>query len=283
MSKILGIDVSESQVNIDWAKVKAAGIKFAIIRAGYGRHAVDSQFVANIKGALAQGIPVGIYWFSYALNVSGAKEEAAKCIETIKGYDVTLPVFFDFEYDTVRYGKDNGVTLGKQAFNDHAVVFCEAVKSAGYKAGVYYNLDFYRNYMDKNRLKNYVQWYAQYNTTADISGWDIWQYTSSGSVAGISGKVDVNTADASILGGSTTKAGWVKDSKGWWYRNEDGSWPAATWRKIDGKWYYFGSDGYMATDAWQRYKGAWYYLGSSGAMITDTTIRIDSSGKMVLS
>lgn len=281
MAKILGIDVSENNGSINWAKVKTAGVRFAIIRAGYGRYAVDSQFAANIKGALAQGIPVGIYWFSYALDVSGAKEEAAKCLETIKGYNVTLPVFFDFEYDTVRYGKDNGVTLGKQAFNDHAVAFCEAIQAAGYKAGVYYNLDYYNRMVDMSRLKNYVRWYAQYNSTADISDYAIWQYSSSGTIAGISGKVDMNQADSTLIGGQTYEEGWQKDDKGWWYRNADGTWPASAWKKISGKWYYFAADGYCVTDQWQWYKGNLYYLGSDGAMVTDKAVQIDAAGKLV--
>ena len=99
MANIIGIDVSYANGTIDWSKVKAAGISFAIIRGGYGRYQVDSQFENNITGALAQGIPVGIYWFSYALDVAGAKAEAQKCLETIRGYDVKLPIFFDFEYD----------------------------------------------------------------------------------------------------------------------------------------------------------------------------------------
>ena len=281
MSQVKGIDVSEHNGSIDWSKVKAAGIKFAIIRAGYGTKTVDSTFHANAKAAIAAGIPIGVYWFSYALNAAAAKQEAQKCIETIKGYDVTLPVFFDFEYDTIRYGKDNGVTLGREAFNSHAVAFCEAVKAAGYRVGVYYNLDYYYRMVDKNRLKDYVQWYAQYNSTADIPGWAIWQYSSSGTISGLSGRFDMDTADESIINGSTTKAGWVKDSKGKWYRNADGTWPSSAWKKISGKWYYFGSDGYCVTDQWQWYKGNLYYLGSNGAMVTDKNVKIDADGKLV--
>lgn len=281
MSKIIGIDVSENNGAINWAKVKTAGVRFAIIRAGYGRYAVDSQFAANIKGALAQGIPVGIYWFSYALNVAGAKEEAAKCLATIKGYDVTLPVFFDFEYDTVRYGKDNGVTLGKQAFNDHAVAFCEAIKAAGYKAGVYYNLDYYNRMVDKSRVGKYVQWYAQYNSTADLSGWAIWQYSSSGSISGISGNVDMNQADSTLIGGKTYTEGWQTDSKGRWYREADGTWPVQEWKKISGKWYYFGENGYMVSSEWQWYKNNLYYLGSDGAMVTGKSVKIDGEGRLI--
>lgn len=280
MGKVKGIDISVWNGVLDWSKVKAAGIKFAIIRAGYGK-TVDECFSANAKGAIAAGIPIGVYWFSYALNTAGAKQEARKCIETIKGLKITLPVFFDFEYDTVAYAKKQSVTLGKEAFNSHSVAFCKAIQAAGYKAGVYYNLDYYNRFVDESRLKNYVQWYAQYNSTADISGWDIWQYSSSGTISGCSGRFDMNTADESIINGSTTKDGWVKDDKGWWYRNADGTWPASAWKKISGKWYYFAADGYCVTDQWQWHKGNLYYLGSDGAMVTNKELKIDADGKLV--
>ena len=242
MANVLGIDVSTHNGTLDWAKLKAAGVQFAIIRAGYGRYQVDSQFFNNIKGALAQSIPVGIYWFSYALDVAGAKEEAQKCLDTIQGYDIALPVFFDFEYDTIRYAKEQGVTLGKTAFNAHAVAFCEAIKAAGYTPGVYYNLDYYRNMVDTSKLGGYVQWYAQYASSASISGYDLWQYTSSGTFSGVSGKFDVNILanEALLTGGKYTgRTGWQKNDTGWWYVHEDGGYTTSGWEQIDGKWYYF--------------------------------------------
>jgi GH25 family lysozyme M1 (1,4-beta-N-acetylmuramidase) len=283
MSKILGIDVSEFQGNIDWAKVKAAGIKYAIIRAGYGRNAVDEKFHANAKGAVKAGIPIGVYWFSYALNTTQAIAEAKKCLDTIADYDVTLPVFFDFEYDTVNYASNQGVTLGKQAFNDHAVAFCDTIQAAGYKAGVYYNLDYYNRFVDKSRLSKYVQWYAQYNTTADVSNWAIWQYSSSGTVSGISGRVDMDyLADESLLsGGVTVQEGWKQNSTGWWYQNADGSYPHDAWKKIDGAWYWFDSEGYCVTNQWQWYKNQLYYLGSDGAMVTSKNVKINADGELV--
>lgn len=282
MAAIIGIDVSEHNGNLDWSKIKKS-VKFAIIRAGYGTKNVDSKFHSNAKAALAAGIPIGIYWFSYALNVSAAKQEAQKCLETIKAYKITLPVFFDFEYDTIRYAEEDGVTLGKQAFNDHAVAFCEAIKAAGYKPGVYYNLDYYNRMVDKSRLKNYVQWYAQYNSTADISGYDLWQYSSSGTISGLSGRFDMNIlANESLLtGGTTVTEGWRHNSTGWWWQNADGSYPHDAWKKIDGKWYYFDADGYAVVNGWQWYKGNLYYLGSDGAMVTDKDVKIDSEGRLV--
>lgn len=286
MANIKGIDISEFQGVLDWSKVKAAGIKFAIIRAGYGRYETDSCFHENARRANAAGIPIGVYWFSYAVDVAGAKQEAQKCLEVIKEHKVTLPVYFDFEYDTVAYAKKQGVTLGKQAFNDHAVAFCDTIQAAGYRAGVYYNLDYLDRLVDMNRIKKYSLWFAQYNSYAQASGWDLWQYTSSGSISGISARFDMNQADESYLtgsgeGGQTYKPGWQKDGKGWWYRWEDGGYPKSQWEKIDGKWYYFGEDGYMASGRWISGFLSPYYVGEDGAMVTNRTLRIDSDGKLV--
>lgn len=284
MGTIKGIDVSEFQGVLDWSKIKAAGIKFAILRAGYGRYETDSVFHENARRANAAGIPIGVYWFSYAINTAGAKQEAQKCLEVIKEHTITLPVYFDFEYDTVTYAKKQGVTLGRQAFNDHSVAFCDTIQAAGYRAGVYYNLDYLDRLVDMSRIGKYSLWFAQYNSYPQASGWDLWQYSSSGSIAGISARFDMNQADESYLQGAepqTYEPGWQKDGKGWWYRWEDGSYPKSQWAEIDGKWYYFGEDGYMAAEKWIYGIASPYYVGSDGAMVTDKVLRLDSEGKLV--
>ena len=205
MRMIRGIDISEFQTVTDWKEVRKAGIQFAILRAGYGRYEVDSEFHANVKGAAAAEIPVGVYWFSYALDAASARQEAKKCLETIRNYQITLPVYFDFEDDTIAYAEKQGVTLGRKAFNDHTVAFCEAILAAGYRAGVYYNLDYLDRLVDLERINKYSLWFAQHNSTAQASGWDIWQYSSSGSIPGISGSVDLNQAKDSILKETVSK------------------------------------------------------------------------------
>ena len=125
---VRGIDVSTHNGTLDWASIGAAGIRFAIIRAGYGRYAVDDQFAANIRGAAARSIPAGVYWFSYAVSEDAARQEAEKCLETIKGYDLTLPVFYDFEYDSVRYAQQQGVTVGREQYNRFARAFLEEIR-----------------------------------------------------------------------------------------------------------------------------------------------------------
>ncbi len=282
---IKGIDISEFQTVTDWNKVKAAGIRFVIIRTGYGVTYTDSEFLNNMKGAISVGLPIGIYHFSYALNAAGAKAEAERVISLLAPYKkyVTLPVYFDFEDDTVSYAKKQGVTLGAKAFNDHTVAFCEAIKAAGYRPGTYFNLSYYDNWVDKSRLSGYNRWFAQYNSYAQCDWYDVWQYSSSGSVNGIAGRVDMNQADESFLNGATPtyKEGWQKSNGKWWYRNADGSWPESAWKQISDKWYYFDAEGYLVTNDWVKGTSGYYYVGSDGAAVTNRTLKIDENGKLV--
>lgn len=260
----IGIDVSNHNGTVDWTAVKNAGVKFAIIRTGYGRSGEDARFRENIKKALAAGLAVGVYHFSYALNVAGAKEEANFVLKLIKGYEIKMPVFFDFEYDTVDYAKKNGVTLGRQAFNDHAEAFCKIIEAAGYRAGVYYNKDYYNKYVDMSRLGKYVQWYAQYTSTPTFRDYAIWQYTSSGTIKGCSGRFDMNELKDTSLMAEPVKYGWCKDANGWWYRNSDGTWPKECWRQIDGDWYYFDGEGYIVQNLTWQYEGKLYTADGDG-------------------
>lgn len=286
MAKIIGIDVSEHNGKLDWPVIKKAGIDFAIVRTGYGVSHEDTYFAANIKGAIAQGIPVGIYHFSYALNASGAKDEAEFVIKLLKPYKdkITLPVFYDFEYDTVTYAKKQGVTLGKEAFNSHTVAFCEALQTAGYKTGVYYNLDYLRKYVDSNRIGKYVQWYAQYADKASTTAWDLWQYSSSHTIPGCSGRFDINVlGNTSLLTGSNNKytIGWHQDSNGWWYADTAQTYYKSRWAKINEKWYYFDKEGYMMVNNWKvEDNGDTYYLGANGDMQTNMIVGLGSDGKL---
>lgn len=286
MAKIIGIDVSEHNGALDWAKIKASGVQFAIIRTGYGVSHVDNYFEKNIQGALAQGIPVGVYHFSYALDAAGAKKEGEFVLSILKPYlgKVQLPVFYDFEYDTVDYAKKKGVTLGKEAFNAHTVAFCETIKSAGYTPGVYYNLDYFRRFVDKSRVGGYVLWFAQYASAPGVSDYAIWQYSSSHTISGISGRFDANVlADASLLTGTTGKytVGWHKDSKGWWYADTGSSYYKSRWAKIKEKWYYFNEEGYMIENAWKVSANSdTYYLGADGDMQTNMVVGLGTDGRL---
>lgn len=285
MAKQLCIDVSEHNGTIDWAAVKKAGINYAIIRDGYGTSHVDNYFKHNMEGAIAQGIHIGIYHFSYALSAAGAKAEAEYVLQLIKQYKdkIVLPVFFDFEYDTVAYAKKQGVTLGKEAFNAHTVAFCDAIQAAGYRAGVYYNLDYLRRYVDIDRIGKYVQWYAQYADTASATIWDLWQYSSSYTIAGCAGKFDVSVLknSGSITNSRKYKQGWHKDDRGWWYADTETTYYKDRWAKINGKWYSFDKEGYVLSNTWQVEAGGdTYYLGAEGDMQTNMVVGLGADGKL---
>lgn len=161
-----GIDVSHNNGTIDWAAVKAGGIDFAIIRAGYGQ-LEDRNFKLNIEGAAQAGLPVGIYYFSYAINIVKAAEEAAHCCKLIKPYKIDLPVFFDFEYDSETFGQKKGVTYTKALRTAIHKSFCERVRAGGYTPGIYTNIDYISNRLNWQELTIYPLWLAQWPLGAE--------------------------------------------------------------------------------------------------------------------
>ncbi len=189
-----GIDVSEHQGRINWEQVKG-NIDFAILRAGYGRNNIDKQFIRNIEECNRLGIPVGIYWFSYAWNTEMATNEARYVLEAIKGYRVDYPISFDLEYDTLNYASKNGVTIGKRLATDMINAFCSTIENAGYKAMNYANPDFINNKFYNNEV-NYPLWLAWYGVSEDRAkdyNPSMWQYSESGSIPGIgTNSVDMN-------------------------------------------------------------------------------------------
>jgi GH25 family lysozyme M1 (1,4-beta-N-acetylmuramidase) len=188
-----GIDISSWQGDINAKRIKDSGIEFVIFREGY-RDTADSKFFDNVKKCKEVGLAIiGVYHFSYALNIEQAKQEARFCVSNVKkaGLDKDTIVFFDFEYDTVTKAKAAGVTLGKTECNTHTKAFCETVESLGYKAGIYFNIDYYKNWYEHGLLDRYVKWLADWSGDADYDC-DFHQYSSTGSVPGISGNVDMN-------------------------------------------------------------------------------------------
>ena len=184
-----GVDVSKYQGNIDWDKAKKAGVEFAILRIGFGKnaHQKDQQFERNYKECKRVGIPVGIYLYSYALSVKGAVEEAKNCLSWLAGRKLELPVYFDIE-DKTQQG------FSKEILTNMCKAFCEEIEKAGYWAGIYANKYWLTERLNRAELeKLYTIWVAQYSNKNTYAGkYDIWQYTSSGSVDGIPGKVDMN-------------------------------------------------------------------------------------------
>lgn len=188
MAKVKCIDVSEHQGVINWAEVKESGIEYAILRAGFGRTAVDQtdkSFERNYKNAKAAGLKLGVYWYSYADSVEDAKREAEACLTVLKGKSFDLPVFYDLE-------EGFQTAYGKSMLTNMAKMFCETIKAGGFTPGVYANLTWFENYLDYNSLKKlYPVWLAQYHLEAQLDC-DIWQYSSEGAVPGVWGDVDMN-------------------------------------------------------------------------------------------
>ena len=190
-----GIDVSKWNGNINWKSVKNSGVDYVIIRAGYGTSTVDPKFKTYIEGAKSAGLKIGVYWFSYATSTEKAIQEAQKCLETLSPYknSITYPVFFDFEYDSVRYAKENGVTITKTSATNMANAFINTVKAKGYSTGIYTNKDFSSTYYTDDLIDSNTLWVAQYSSTNTFGRpYSMWQYSEKGSVPGISGYVDLN-------------------------------------------------------------------------------------------
>ena len=191
--QLKGIDVSKWNGRIDWKKVKKAGIDFCIIRTGYSK-TVDHKFKYNIEEAIENGLQIGVYHFSYATTNAKAKEEAEFCLKLIKPYRkyITLGVWFDYEYDSVSYSRRYGVYPTKKSVTSLAKTFCSTVEKNGYSTGIYTNLDFSSNYFTKEVLNKYPTWIAVWGKMNYHGKYVMWQYTDSGRVDGIHGKVDMN-------------------------------------------------------------------------------------------
>ena len=189
-----GIDVSVFQGIIDWQKVKAAGITFAFIRVGgryYGSGGMydDSNFVTNIKGAIAAGIKVGVYYFTQAINNSEALEEAIYTINKIRGYNISMPVVIDTE--STPNGRHNKISVATRT--SVIKTFCDRIQAAGYTPMIYASTSWLNNQLNMSALSNYLVWVAQYYYKVTYEGaYSCWQYTSSGKVNGISGNVDMD-------------------------------------------------------------------------------------------
>ena len=190
---VLGIDVSKWNKEIDWASVKEAGVEFVIIRCGYrgsktGALVEDPYFRQNIKGATEAGLDVGIYFFTQALDEKEAVEEASMALSMVEGYQLKYPIFIDTEGAG---GRADSLDVSTRTAVCEA--FCETVETAGYTAGVYASRSWFYNKVNDTELSDYVRWLAEYREEPLYAGrYEIWQYTSSGAIEGINGRVDLN-------------------------------------------------------------------------------------------
>lgn len=200
LSSKVGIDVSVFQGNIDWNKVKADGIDFVIMRAGYrgwgtGKIVKDSKFEEYYRGATAAGLEVGVYFYSQAITEQEAVDEAKFVLELLKTHPIDGPVAFDIEGSYESESRVNDPSITNQDRTNFAKAFCSTIRSAGYVPQVYTYLSYAYNYMYMDQLTNYQTWIAHYtssNVTSYANSFKCWQYTSSGSVNGINAKVDMN-------------------------------------------------------------------------------------------
>ena len=193
-SGTMGIDVSKWNGNIDWNAVRNSGVSYVIIRCGYrgsttGALIEDPKFRSNIQGAKAAGLAVGAYFFTQATNEVEAVEEASMAIGLCSGYGLSLPIFLDVEHSG---GRGDAIDAGTRTAVCKA--FCNTVRNSGFGAGIYANKTWFTSYMNASQLTGYKIWLAQYaaSPTYTATRYDYWQYTSKGSVAGISGNVDMN-------------------------------------------------------------------------------------------
>ena len=183
-----GIDVSVHNGNIDWNKVKADGIEFAILRAGFGRleKQKDEKFEQNYAGAKAVGIPVGAYWYSYAMDEDEARLEADVFLKVIKGKQFEMPVYFDLE-------EKKQFDLGKEKVSAIMRAFLEKVEKAGYFVGLYGSASSLTTHTADDIKSRYTIWLAHWVDKTNYSGaYGIWQYSEKGKVDGINGNVDLD-------------------------------------------------------------------------------------------
>lgn len=277
-----GIDVSEHQGRIDWDAVKASGIDFAILRVGFGAPSwggrVDYQFNRNVSECEQLGIPYGVYIYSYAFDNQQAADEASMVIDCLSGHNPRLPVYYDLEdNEIIADGRQSGIA-------SRAQTFCNKISAAGYKPGIYANLNWFKNILTDPVFKSgsWDHWIAQYNWRCDYTGnYSFWQYSSSGKVPGINGNVDMNYAyvDVSLYywqlkdgiwyyatADGKVYTGWLRLGGAWYWLEPDAGGAMATGlHECNGSLYWFNASGVMAT-GWLLDGGTWYYATGSGAL-----------------
>lgn len=185
-----GIDVSKWQGDIDWQKVRKAGVQFAMLRDGFGRYAgqADETFEKNYQNAKAAGLFVGAYHYSYAKNVQQARAEAEYCLSLLKGKVFDFPICYDVEDETQK-------SLTKDEISDIVSAFCETLEKAGYYVSVYMNLSWLNTKVREDIFQKYDIWLAHWTeNTTFARPYGLWQYTSSGTTDGIAGRVDKDYA-----------------------------------------------------------------------------------------
>ena len=294
----MGIDMSQWQGNVNWEKIKDSGVKFVMLRLGYGKGrygskscTLDSNFKKYVEGAQSVGLPIGIYFYSYAKTPEQALAEAEFTIKHLDGIDISFPVAYDIE-DAAIVSATNTKTR-----TEMARTYMETIKAAGYTPMFYCNQNWYDNYLDAEVLESYEFWYARYTyVEPDRNQYNcgMWQATSTQKLSGITeNTVDLNFLYEDYFETVSTrnhalKYGWHKENgklyyyyegkkhkSGWfsmagekYYLNNGVA--VTGWKSISGKKYYFNSKGEMQT-GFIKVNGKMYLLNSEGALQTTTT------------
>lgn len=300
-----GIDVSRWQGEINWSQVAADDVSFVMLGTR-SKGAVDPYFHRNIQQASAAGVKVGVYIYSLATTVEMAEAEADFVLDLIHDYPVSYPVAFDMEDSTQG-------NLSKEELAAIANTFCKKISDSGYYPIVYANENWLKNKLDMS-LMDYPVWVARYSARPSYQNPVMWQATSTGSVKGINGNVDIDFQFKDFSGQipantwrtingkryyysnyAKQKNAWAQDSSDWYYMDSEGlastGWITVSgsryyldettgkmqtgWRQDQGKWYYLGSSG-AVKKGWIEDNGAWYYTDSNGIMQTGW---LDADGK----
>lgn len=270
-----GIDVSRWQGKIDWNKVASDDVSFAMIRVGSVKFGVDAYFHANMKAAADAGIKTGVYIYSYATTPEEARAEAEFVISHVHNYPVSFPIAIDIE-DNVHKSKTPA------ELSAIAMAFAQVIEDAGYRPILYSSTSWYDSRFEPNAIASLDKWVAQYFSRVNYSDPSIWQSSSTGSVNGISGNVDINFLykDYSNI---IIPHGWSYEKGHWYYfsnyRKQTG------WLNDNSTWYYLNNKRQMVT-GWFLQGNTWYYLKNSGAMATgwntvgNDTYHFTSNGAM---
>mgnify|MGYP000165754377 CR=1 FL=1 len=292
-----GIDVSRWQGEINWSQVAADDVSFVMLGTR-SKGAVDPYFHRNIQQASAVGVKVGVYIYSLATTVEMAEAEADFVLDLIHDYPVSYPVAFDMEDSTQG-------NLSKEELAAIANAFCKKISDSGYYPIIYANENWLKNKLDMS-LMDHPVWVARYSARPSYQNPVMWQATSTGSVKGINGNVDIDFQFKDFSGQipantwrtingkryyysnyTKQKNAWAQDGSDWYYMDSEGlastGWITVSgsryyldettgkmqtgWRQDQGKWYYLGSSG-AVKKGWIEDNGAWYYTDSNGIMQT---------------
>lgn len=270
-----GIDVSRWQGEINWSQVAADDVSFVMLGTR-SKGAVDPYFHRNIQQASAAGVKVGVYIYSLATTVEMAEAEADFVLDLIHDYPVSYPVAFDMEDSTQG-------NLSKEELAAIANAFCKKISDSGYYPIIYANENWLKNKLDMS-LMDYPVWVARYSARPSYQNPVMWQATSTGSVKGINGNVDIDFQFKDFSGQipantwrtingkryyysnyAKQKNAWAQDSSDWYYMDSEGL-ASTGWITVSGSRYYLDETTGKMQTGWSQDQGKWYYLGSSGAV-----------------